>query len=365
MATAHPSDATLYLPQACRGVACVMVAVFHGTMLVERWYGIRPLSVLYNFGFAGVHLFFVISGLIIYHAHCRDTDNYKNIPSYWIKRIIRIYPLYWIVFMTWGGWKVFANRLTVADFFGNALFFTATQHLIVQVSWTLVFEMMFYIVFTVFIASRRFGFMVFAAWFSLVFCNHFIRFTSFSAFNLANMLFVFGLGASITLASLKNKLAEEYHDALGFASLVAGLAVFGGTVVYCQLSGGMDFAEALDSMAATLGFGLGSGLVLLSSLSRKIEGFVQRQALMQLIGNASYSIYLTHFFMQRIVFNETRLIAPIWSPPKSEALADVLLAIVMTLSVFVGVIIHKWVEKPILTGLRKSLKIRKPKLAQA
>jgi peptidoglycan/LPS O-acetylase OafA/YrhL len=71
------ADATLYTPQVCRGLACLLVAIYHGAALVGNWYGVKPLLTLTNFGFSGVHMFFVISGLIIAHAHRDDMDNYR------------------------------------------------------------------------------------------------------------------------------------------------------------------------------------------------------------------------------------------------------------------------------------------------
>ncbi len=186
-------EATLYTPQICRGLACLLVAVYHGAALIGSWYGEKPLLTLSNFGFSGVHMFFVISGLIIYHAHRHDVDNFYRVPDYLLKRLVRIYPLYWIVFIVSGGWKVFTNRMEVGDFFLNALLFTSSKSLLVAVAWTLAYEMVFYGIFITFIVKRSLGMLVFATWFVLVALNDHYHFANLIGLNLINTLFMLGL----------------------------------------------------------------------------------------------------------------------------------------------------------------------------
>ena len=55
----------LYSVQAYRGIAVLLVALFHGTIRVEKEYGLAPLNDVFSMGFSGVHLFFVLSGFIL------------------------------------------------------------------------------------------------------------------------------------------------------------------------------------------------------------------------------------------------------------------------------------------------------------
>ena len=37
-------EATLYTAQVCRGLACLLVAIYHGAALIGNWYGVKPVS---------------------------------------------------------------------------------------------------------------------------------------------------------------------------------------------------------------------------------------------------------------------------------------------------------------------------------
>jgi peptidoglycan/LPS O-acetylase OafA/YrhL len=210
-----PVASTVYMPQICRGVACLLVAVYHGAGLVDHHYGVDPLRGLSRFGFSGVHMFFVISGLIIYHAHRRDLGDARNAPRYLLKRLVRIYPFYWIAFLALGGRKVFSGRLEIGDFLTNALFFSASESLVIAVAWTLAYEMIFYGIFLAFLVKRALGIAVFAAWFVLVALNHHHRFAESIGLELLNVLFMLGLLTSVAVIALRRRWDARRRDQLG------------------------------------------------------------------------------------------------------------------------------------------------------
>ena len=318
-----------------------------------------PLFGLTEFGFAGVHLFFVISGLIIYHAHRRDLDDPRNTPRYLLKRLVRIYPFYWIVFMILGGRKVFTSRMGIGEFLSNALLFSSSKALVVSVSWTLAYEMIFYGLFVAFLVRRSLGAAVFAAWCVLLVLNHRYAFFPFGecvALDLINLLFLFGLLSSVSVIALRRSLGPRSRDWIGFASLAAGTVVFACTAAYC-LSLPDRKVGVWYSLPLTLGFGTGSALLLFASVSGRIEGFLKRQRLLLLIGDASYSIYLVHFYFQKRAANALRSLGWIPSGEKSQATALVLLAAILVVSIGAGILIHKLIEKPVLARSRQWLGI--------
>ncbi|MBP9806629.1 MAG: acyltransferase [Candidatus Accumulibacter sp.] len=359
-ASATPSidkpDATLYMPQVCRGVACLLVAVFHGSALIGNWYHEKPLLTLVNFGFSGVHMFFVISGLIIYHAHYRDIDNFRQVPGYLLKRLVRIYPLYWIVLFFLGGWKVLADRMEIGDFLSNALFFFSSRSLVIAVSWTLAYEMLFYGMFIAFIVRRSLGLAVFAAWFGLVALNHFYHFATLIGFNLLNILFMFGLLTSAAVMALRSRLSQNGRDWIGIASIVAGTVIFSYTAWwYIALDDPQLYFW--DSLPLALGFGTGSALLLLASVSEKVEGVLKRQRFLLLIGDASYSIYLLHFFFEKHTSNGIRSLNWGLAGEKTQAKALLMLAVILLVAIGGGILVHKLVEKPLLAKCRRWLRI--------
>lgn len=350
------ADATLYTPQVCRGLACLLVAIYHGAALVGNWYGVKPLLTLTNFGFSGVHMFFVISGLIIAHAHRDDMDNYRRVPAYFLKRLVRIYPLYWIILIAVGAWQVLAKRMAIGEFLSNALFFSSSKPLIIAVSWSLAYEMVFYGIFIAFIVNRKLGLVAFTAWFGLVGLNYTYHFADTIVLQLPNLLFMLGLLTSATGTALRNKLNQERCDWIGIASLVAGTVIFACTA-WWYVSLDDTKLYVWDSLPLALGFGTGSALLLLASVSAKLEGFWKRQRFLLLIGDASYSIYLVHFYFQKHAFKAVRSLNGGLTGEKTQTTALVLLTVIMVVSVGCGILIHKLVEKPVLARCRQWLKI--------
>ena len=73
-----------------RGVACLMVFAFH-TGASFRW---PPLAF---YGNSGVHLFFVLSGYLIFQPFLKSMGGSKPMPSigrFYARRFLRIYPPY-------------------------------------------------------------------------------------------------------------------------------------------------------------------------------------------------------------------------------------------------------------------------------
>lgn len=349
-------DANLHTPQICRAFACLLVAVYHGAALLGLEYGVKPLLALTDFGFAGVHMFFVISGLIIYHAHRADVDNFRRVPNYLLKRLIRIYPLYWIVLFLDGGWKVLTHRVPVNEFFLNALFFTSHKSLIIAVAWTLAYEMVFYGIFVTFVVKRTLGIVVFVTWFVLVALNHRYQFANIIVLQSINGLFMLGLLTAIAMHALRDRLSQKLRDWVGIASLFAGATIFVGTGWwYISLQDAQ--VSVWENVPLAVGFGSGSALLLLATLSAKLEGLLKRRRLLLLIGDASYSIYLVHFFFQTYATRGLRALNWGYAGEKTQWQATLLLAVIMVVSAGCGILVHRYVEKPVLAKCRRWLAI--------
>ncbi len=72
---------------AMRGVAAVSVVVYYAT------YRIMPMA------YAGVDLFFMLSGFVLSHSHGEELANGAGHRNFMIKRLIRLYPLYLVAFV--------------------------------------------------------------------------------------------------------------------------------------------------------------------------------------------------------------------------------------------------------------------------
>lgn len=330
-----------------------MVALHHGASLVDHRYGVMPLFGSTEFGYSGVYMFLAISGLIIYWAHRDELGDVRNAPRYLAKRFVRVYPFYWIVLLALGAGKLFGDEMTLQGFLDNAIFFNPhAKSLIIPVAWTLAYEVVFYAVFLTFYVRRALGFAVFATWFALVLANRYFAFSPWFGFGLLNAIFLPGLIVSVALVAARERLDRERRDRIGLASVAIGALLFGVSAGYClSLS---DHAQIWSNPWLALGFGSSSALLLLGSVSDTIETSLARRRWLLLIGDASYSIYITHFFFQKRTANLLRSLD--WVPAeKNHVIALLLLVLIMAIALAGGLLVHKWVEKPLLRRSRQWL----------
>ena len=90
------SPAKLGWIEAYRGIAATAVVVYHTARHFDKNYGIPGLESVFQFGHAGVDLFFVISGFIILFVHFDDIGRPDRIGHYLSRRLTRLLPAYWV-----------------------------------------------------------------------------------------------------------------------------------------------------------------------------------------------------------------------------------------------------------------------------
>lgn len=340
---------TLHTVQIYRAVAVLLVVLFHGSAFILSRYMVAPLGNIFQTGFSGVFLFFVISGFIILTAHYCDVGRPCRLWYYLSRRLIRIYPFFWVVLMVWGGWRVFTDGITVADLASNALVFKGAP-LIIPVSWTLRYEIIFYGLFGAAIISKRLGVMVFAGWSGLQWVSGPTALKWL--IDPMNVLFLMGLVVAVLYIRLKS-LGVNLRDGLGWVLLALGAMGFISTMaVYSRMD--VDINAWPEHPVAILGFGGSSALLLLASVSGAINRMMGQWRLMALIGNASYSIYLTHAPFGKLAWNLLRPIKPLWQGAPEAWVANLLLAWVAIISVWAGILVHLKIEQPMLAYLRRN-----------
>jgi len=88
-----------------RGFAALWVVLFHSFSSIQhdagRSLAVNPLALLVSWGDTGVALFFVISGFLITSLLLKEDVTYGNInlPLFYIRRILRIWPAYFSVIL--------------------------------------------------------------------------------------------------------------------------------------------------------------------------------------------------------------------------------------------------------------------------
>jgi peptidoglycan/LPS O-acetylase OafA/YrhL len=167
-----------------------------------------------------------------------------------------------------------------------------------------------------------------------------------------NVLFLMGLVVAVLYIRLKS-LGVNLRDGLGWVLLALGAMGFISTMaIYSRMD--VDINAWPEHPVAILGFGGSSALLLLASVSGAINRMMGQWRLMALIGNASYSIYLTHAPFGKLAWNLLRPIKPLWQGVPEAWVANLLLAWVAIISVWAGILVHLKIEQPMLAYLRRN-----------
>src|SRR6185437_8974059 len=147
--------------QVLRGVAALLVVLFH-LVDAERIYGRGPMLLdgIARLGFAGVDVFFVISGFVMVSVTQGLYGLPKNAALFLGRRVARIYPMYWLFTTVIVLMMLVMPHAVDPSFFAKSklasyLLWPTGALPILQVGWTLTYEMFFYLVIAAGIAMLR------------------------------------------------------------------------------------------------------------------------------------------------------------------------------------------------------------------
>jgi peptidoglycan/LPS O-acetylase OafA/YrhL len=336
--------------QAMRALSVIGVVLFHVAMRHRQDISdvsaalVYPLSL---FGHCGVDLFFLISGFIIATVNWQNFAKPSKIFDYALKRLIRIYPIYWLTgaFILIFG---FAPGIGTKALVGALLLLPHYASSINQVAWTLSYEVIFYITFAFFLfCPRRYLPVCLGVWFCLIaFAQRFPGphngFATLQNF-LRPLNLEFVLGVSIALLIHNNRLFKRPR-------LLILLGVLGIAMAAAWKHFGQNPYPEFDGNVRALIFGLPSAFILYGFITLEILERSIYSKLILLIGDASYSIYLVHFVLVQVLMLNP--IARSFKDPFTFLLWE---AFVVVLVVIAGVLTHLKLEKPTMNALKVRL----------
>ena len=164
---------------ALRGIAALFVVLYHGVgqyaTPAEGFFNFftLPLQLLFSYGYAGVFLFFVISGFCIHlqwaRARAAGVDYEINFRAFWKRRLRRLYPPYLFALALYLGIALYTSEIDFTHFF----FYDLVMHLLMLhnldphtcysingVFWTLAIEEQLYLAYFLLLFIRiRWGWM--------------------------------------------------------------------------------------------------------------------------------------------------------------------------------------------------------------
>lgn len=297
----------------------------------------------------GVDLFFVISGFIMWVTTARKELTPR---AFMVRRIIRIVPLYWFVTLAVVTCKLIAPRIlshlnVSTSAVLKSVFFipydsiTSPGHVwpVVEPGWTLNYEMFFYALFAISLALT-------------------VR---------ARFVALLGVMGALSLIGevfgpFANPIITTYTSTL--------LLEFAAGVVVAEfwLRGTLRPGPALSIVMLSVGFlllqpsgapGIGAALVVSGSLSALV-GKLRSRLLLEL-GDASYSIYLTHALALGAFTSVWRHAVP--HPSLVLELLSILIA--LPTCAIVGWVSYRIVERPITRYLHRLARAPKAAVPQA
>ncbi|QAY77483.1 acyltransferase [Sphingosinicella sp. BN140058] len=350
--SANPAEgqatrSTLFSLQAMRGIAAFAVAVYHTNLILKEpvYGGIHAFDTVASRGWTGVNFFFVLSGFIILYAHAKDIGMPARAGRYLWRRFSRVYPVYWLVLTGF----IAASSMGL----GHAEFTTAPLHLLssytllrivpapdlpLQVAWTLVYEVTFYLAFLVVILNRRIGFTLIALWTTAVLINGLILGDSQTGWtHVWNLYFLIGALSFAAFQRIHGAKAGGLLFAAGFALLAI---LFGAGLVDPRL--GFGQGKPLLLIALAVGF----ALILLGSVVFERARPLRVPATLVLLGEASYAIYLVHSPVISLLAGLNRRLLYGAIP------AEILFFLILAASVLAGLVAHFILEKPLLRLMR-------------
>lgn len=277
--------------QLLRAIAALMV-VLHHIAIKAAQYHTGALSD-YHIGYFGVDLFFIISGYIMCHSITHRSMSFRQFMQHRIKRII---PLYWAVtaaamIIYWLAPSMVNSSGGETSLFSSWTLIPLGKKLLVNNGWTLSYEFLFYI--------------IFAGWLISASLNRQIILSSLTLMLLVSLGIIFHPHHP-TLKFVSNEIVIEFILGMLAFKIIQTKTL---TIKNCLLllSLGLAILIAQNQLGIiervtgrTISAGIPVFLVFLAVVGMEPvinkTAFPGKKAAI-LVGNASYSIYLTHPFI--------------------------------------------------------------------
>jgi exopolysaccharide production protein ExoZ len=328
--------------QYLRALAAFSVVLYHSTT-GSSW------SSATGSGSAGVDLFFVISGFIMWFVTVRTPLT----PGEFIyHRIARIAPIYWLFTILLAASALlfpttFSRlRVTVVDLVLSLLFiphYSPTDGRILPTlapGWTLNYEMFFYALFALFLFLRP------QRRFIALLCT----------LGLLSCIGLLYSGANALIVTYTNPILLEFAGGIVIGRLweLNGLPSRQSFAVAAILIGVLVFVIGsiwpIEDKYRIFMWGFPAFLLILGFLSIEVNGKIFNSAFLGLLGDSSYSLYLVHSFVIAAVMKIISLFHV--ETFNSLFLGSGIIMVNIALSTLAGVIVYLFVECKVTSKLR-------------
>ncbi len=337
--------------QSLRGFAALAVCIAHLHSVESKFGGVPLLGNWAISGFAGVDLFFVISGFVMVWVTHASQNVARALPGFWFARFMRIYPLWWLVLsavvVVWlvkPQW-VYSSHLTDPDILRSYLLFPAKELPLHAVGWTLIHEVWFYIVFgLILLAPNVLVPFLLLGWGTCV----------------AAAAILLPAHPDPVIALIRHPLTLEFI----MGAFVGILAIRGQfPAPKLMLQAGLfvlvlSFASQLSNPSAAFDdewsrvrlFGVPAAFIIWGWVGFEQQNNVASSRWSQALGNWSYALYLIHV---PVFVAVGRLAAPLSHDGPLDNFALIIVA--LTGAIFAAYVLHIMFERPLAKLTRRIL----------
>lgn len=308
------------------------------------------------FGAAGVDVFFVLSGFIMFVS----TAGRGETPgSFLLRRAIRVVPLYWLVtlalaLIALAGLKPIGIVELRPDYVVQSLLFLPFSRggyvePLNSVGWTLNYEMFFYAVFAALLLLEKLRTRMLAlglAFGALVLLGLAPVPGLYWAYYTKPIILEFVAGAGLGYAYLRlGPLPPDFpvRRAAGAALVAAAAIVLGGQAMAVTLGAELEMTGFLRPLV----WGSAAVLTVGALLVLERGGVVLQSRWLLSQGNASYAFYLVH----NLMLHTSAKVAAILMPPGPWRVALIFI-LALSASIALGEWLYRGVERPLGAALR-------------
>lgn len=326
----------------------MLVVAFHLLSIESNYgHGYRLMSDYWTIGMSGVDLFFVISGFVMVTITGNQFQHAGCVREFLFHRITRIYPLYWLftvlaLAVLLARPDMLKRSFEAQELLRSVLLLPQDSLPLLMVGWTLIHEMYFYIAFSLLLLfpERKLPWLL-LLWAGItVVWNLFMPTSAGAAVRLfTHPLTLEFIGGCLVGWLIKRGIVRTGLPCLTFGTVswIVGYAIHA------------HFGLVPSSWSRVFLFGLPLTLVVYGLVVLETQHGKTLQNWMIELGDASYSIYLSHILVMgaiaRIGVNFVEVGTPAIRPL-------VLTALILAAGTF-GIACHRLVEVPLIRATRK------------
>lgn len=301
----------------------------------------------------GVDLFFVVSGFVMVAVTKDKFLNARHAVQFLYRRASRIYPIYWIyslivlIVYLFKPTLVNSSQGNEVNLIASFLLLPSDRLPLVMVGWTLIHEIYFYLVYFVILlfVSEKHLINALLLWSAAIigvnFSSELVTPLAILVFHPLTMEFIFGCFVAIHFFSKSKRTLRTDFLLL--------LAAFGFIMSICGHHLYHQYTSNIDPQGwwRILVFGLPATLIVFCFVNLEKNGLQLNSSLVG-IGDASYSIYLSHILT-------LNAFGKIWSSFSTDSVFDncIMIPVLILSAIIAGMLSYRYIEKPFLIYSRR------------